>query len=184
MDVVTWTPETRRAIDQLFEEGLPTAEIGRRLGLTKNAVIGKLHRIALAPRMSTPVAPPQRNFFEFSGPSCLWPRAIRPTRTFTFAGRAASGEALLRRSRGGRLVRPRRIRRRPPKQPNGSSKSALCERRGTGVPQTAHRTVDASRVTGNMRSATMLRIIPMLAVAAPVFLRHRVEPHRSRIGRK
>ena len=41
MDVVTWTPERVEQLTQLFEEGLPTAEIGRRLGLTKNAVIGK-----------------------------------------------------------------------------------------------------------------------------------------------
>ena len=52
MDVVTWTPERVEQLTQLFEEGLPTAEIGRRLGLTKNAVIGKLHRIALSPRVS------------------------------------------------------------------------------------------------------------------------------------
>jgi len=50
MDLITWTPERVERLTQLFEEGLPTAEIGRRLGLTKNAVIGKLHRIALAPR--------------------------------------------------------------------------------------------------------------------------------------
>jgi hypothetical protein len=61
MDVVTWTPDRVERLTQLFEEGLPTAEIGRRLGLTKNAVIGKLHRIALAPRVTTPVAPPQRS---------------------------------------------------------------------------------------------------------------------------
>src|SRR5215831_16760462 len=55
MDVVTWTPERVERLTQLFEEGLPTAEIGRRLGLTKNAVIGKLHRIALAPRGGVPI---------------------------------------------------------------------------------------------------------------------------------
>ena len=86
MDVVTWTPERVEQLTQLFEEGLPTAEIGRRLGLTKNAVIGKLHRIALAPRVSTPVAPPQRNFFEFNGPSCLWPYGHPTDENFHFCG--------------------------------------------------------------------------------------------------
>jgi GcrA cell cycle regulator len=88
MDVVTWTPERVERLTQLFEEGLPTAEIGRRLGLTKNAVIGKLHRIALAPRVSTPPAPPQRNFFEFNGhgPGCLWPHGHPDDVNFHFCG--------------------------------------------------------------------------------------------------
>lgn len=34
----------------LWAEGLPTAEIGRRLGVTTNAVIGRAHRIKLPPR--------------------------------------------------------------------------------------------------------------------------------------
>jgi GcrA cell cycle regulator len=86
MDLITWTPERVERLTQLFEEGLPTAEIGRRLGLTKNAVIGKLHRIALSPRISTPPPPPQRNFFEFKGPSCLWPHGHPDDSDFHFCG--------------------------------------------------------------------------------------------------
>ena len=86
MDIITWTPERVERLTQLFEEGLPTAEIGRRLGLTKNAVIGKLHRIALAPRGGPPIAPPQRNFFEFTGPSCLWPHGHPDDADFHFCG--------------------------------------------------------------------------------------------------
>jgi GcrA cell cycle regulator len=98
MEIITWTTERVERLTQLFEEGLPTAEIGRRLGLTKNAVIGKLHRIALAPRGGPQIAPPQRNFFEFAGPSCLWPHG-HPDDT----GPPASRQALLRRARGARL---------------------------------------------------------------------------------
>ena len=29
MDLITWTPERVERLTQLFEEGLPTAEIGR-----------------------------------------------------------------------------------------------------------------------------------------------------------
>jgi len=76
MDIITWTPERVERLTQLFEEGLPTAEIGRRLGLTKNAVIGKLHRIARSPG--------RRGF----------PFLRRP---------AASRQTLLRRARGDRL---------------------------------------------------------------------------------
>lgn len=47
-----WTAE---AIDQLrafWAEGQSTAEIGRRMGITKNAVVGKAHRLELPARPS------------------------------------------------------------------------------------------------------------------------------------
>ncbi len=47
-----WTEETVACLRGLWSEGLPTAEIGRRLGITKNAVIGKAHRLVLPPRPS------------------------------------------------------------------------------------------------------------------------------------
>jgi GcrA cell cycle regulator len=68
----TWTQERIELLTQLWDEGIPSAEIGRRMGLTKNAVIGKVHRIALSPRVVT-AKPAPRNVFEFNGPSCLWP---------------------------------------------------------------------------------------------------------------
>ena len=104
MEIITWTTERVERLTQLFEEGLPTAEIGRRLGLTKNAVIGKLHRIALAPRGGPQIAPPQRNFFEFSRAGL--PVAARSSgrHGFPFLRRPpGSRQALLRRPRGDRL---------------------------------------------------------------------------------
>ena len=50
---VTWTPERIEQLTTLWEEGITTAEIGRRIGVTKNAVIGKVHRIGLVPRVVT-----------------------------------------------------------------------------------------------------------------------------------
>jgi len=47
-----WTEETVAQLRVLWEEGLSTAEIGRRLGISKNAVIGKAHRLQLAARPS------------------------------------------------------------------------------------------------------------------------------------
>ncbi|GGC32556.1 GcrA cell cycle regulator [Siccirubricoccus deserti] len=47
-----WTSE---AIDQLrafWDEGHSTAEIGRRMGISKNAVVGKAHRLNLPARPS------------------------------------------------------------------------------------------------------------------------------------
>ncbi len=47
-----WTEETIAQLRHLWSEGHSTAEIGRRLGVTKNAVVGKAHRLLLPPRPS------------------------------------------------------------------------------------------------------------------------------------
>lgn len=49
-----WTPERTTALMALWNEELSTAEIGRRLGITKNAVIGKVHRLGLQQRRPSP----------------------------------------------------------------------------------------------------------------------------------
>lgn len=47
-----WTDETIARLKALWQEGLSTAEIGRQIGITKNAVVGKAHRLGLPPRPS------------------------------------------------------------------------------------------------------------------------------------
>jgi len=47
-----WTDEIVRRLRQLWREGHSTAEIGRRLAVSKNAVIGKAHRLDLPGRTS------------------------------------------------------------------------------------------------------------------------------------
>ena len=69
----TWTEERIEQLTRLWEEGVTTAEIGRRIGVSKNAVIGKVHRIGLVPRVVKELPPPKRNVFEFTGPACMWP---------------------------------------------------------------------------------------------------------------
>lgn len=52
---------TAKAIDQLralWAEGHSTAEIGRRMGVTKNAIVGKAHRLDLSGRPS-PIRRPE-----------------------------------------------------------------------------------------------------------------------------
>ena len=51
-----WTDNTVARLRQLWAEGHSTAEIGRRLGVSKNAVIGKAHRLDLSGRQS-PIKP-------------------------------------------------------------------------------------------------------------------------------
>lgn len=47
-----WTNEVIDRLRALWAEGHSTAEIGRRLGITKNAVVGKAHRLNLSARPS------------------------------------------------------------------------------------------------------------------------------------
>ena len=47
-----WTDETIVRLRALWVEGLSTAEIGRRLNISKNAVVGKAHRLSLPGRPS------------------------------------------------------------------------------------------------------------------------------------
>ena len=49
---MVWNEETIRSLTALWIEGYSTAEIGRRLGVSKNAIVGKAHRLVLKPRPS------------------------------------------------------------------------------------------------------------------------------------
>lgn len=42
-----WTPENIETLKQLAADGLSCSLIGEQLGLTKNAVVGKLHRLGI-----------------------------------------------------------------------------------------------------------------------------------------
>ena len=47
-----WNDENVSRLRKLWDQGLPTAQIGKLLGFTKNAVVGKAHRIGLERRPS------------------------------------------------------------------------------------------------------------------------------------
>lgn len=47
-----WTDERISELTRLWNDGLSTAEIGKMLGISKNAVVGKAHRLRLASRPS------------------------------------------------------------------------------------------------------------------------------------
>lgn len=51
-DDFDWNSDTVAQLTSLWAEGLSTAEIGRRIGVSKNAVIGKSHRLELQARPS------------------------------------------------------------------------------------------------------------------------------------
>ena len=47
-----WNESNVERLRDLWDQGLPTAQIGKLLGFTKNAVVGKAHRIGLERRPS------------------------------------------------------------------------------------------------------------------------------------
>lgn len=79
----TWFPERDAALVRLWEDhSLSAAEIGRRLGVGKNAVIGRSHRLQLAPRRS-PIAR------HVTGRTELAPRPMPATLPLETIGRPA-----------------------------------------------------------------------------------------------
>jgi GcrA cell cycle regulator len=67
-----WAEETIIRLRALWDEGHSTAEIGRRLGVSKNAVVGKAHRLDLPARPS----PIRRDGSGRSSPRRSTPRRI------------------------------------------------------------------------------------------------------------
>jgi GcrA cell cycle regulator len=82
-----WTPDLILQLGTLWRQGLSTAEIGRRLGVTKNAVVGKAHRLALDPRPSPLKRPPAPRLTSQPGPSCSWPTGHPGEKSFRFCGK-------------------------------------------------------------------------------------------------
>jgi GcrA cell cycle regulator len=51
-DIVTWTDERIEQLRKLWDQGLSASAIGKQLGVSKNAVVGKAHRLKLPARPS------------------------------------------------------------------------------------------------------------------------------------
>ncbi len=71
----TWTDQVILDLRRLWDEGHATAEIGRRLGVTKNAVVGKAHRLDLPHRPS-----PIRRGEDAAQKPAPRPRVVLPVR--------------------------------------------------------------------------------------------------------
>jgi GcrA cell cycle regulator len=67
MTMETWTPERVERLRTFMDTGLSCSQIAAQIGVSRNAVIGKIHRLGLAP--GRPAGAPAR-----SSP----PRAARP----------------------------------------------------------------------------------------------------------
>jgi GcrA cell cycle regulator len=115
---MSWNEDNVRELRRLWDAGYSAAAIGRQIGLSKNAVIGKAHRLGLKARPSPikrgaarviveplqpkqqPPAPPVETTPVMrslppaprkiaSGPSCLWPIGDPGDTDFHFCGRPA-----------------------------------------------------------------------------------------------
>lgn len=88
-----WTPERTAALIALWGEELSTSEIGRRLGITKNAVIGKVHRLGLPQRRPSPKAKVEMvHVLRLDGlraGMCSWPIGDPGEEGFHFCGEVA-----------------------------------------------------------------------------------------------
>lgn len=100
-----WTDERVAELARLWEQGLTTADIGKILGVSKNAVVGKAHRIGLAGRPSpikrkpgeraarTPPPPPKpkgKSVVELNAVTCRWPIGDPKDSDFHFCGKKAA----------------------------------------------------------------------------------------------
>lgn len=94
---MTWTLERVSELRKLWATGASTAEIGRRLGVSKNAVVGKAHRSGLAPRPSPirrlPASPPPMprpvRLAAVGKAVCHWPFGDPQDDDFRFCGAEA-----------------------------------------------------------------------------------------------
>jgi GcrA cell cycle regulator len=91
-----WTDERTGILRALWQEGLTTREIGVRMGITKNAVVGKAHRLGL-PKRQSPIAakePPAEviRLDSLAMDMCSWPIGEPGTDEFRFCGRKAVPE--------------------------------------------------------------------------------------------
>ena len=87
-----WTPELVQELTKLWSEGHSTSEIGRRLGITKNSVVGKARRIDLAMRRKPAqkkIIPKVITMDRLRANMCSWPMGDPGTEEFRFCGAEA-----------------------------------------------------------------------------------------------
>lgn len=87
-----WTRERVVELTKFWASGLSASEIGRRMGITKNAVVGKVRRLDLAMRRQPP--PPKRpasvvTLDRLKANMCSWPTGEPGQPDFRFCGKVA-----------------------------------------------------------------------------------------------
>lgn len=88
-----WSPQRIAVLIALWQQGLTTSGIGIRLGVTKNAVVGKVHRLGL-PQRQSPIRQakpkePEGEVIKLDALNigmCSWPYGHPGTSEFRFCG--------------------------------------------------------------------------------------------------
>ncbi|MEO5376097.1 MAG: GcrA family cell cycle regulator [Alphaproteobacteria bacterium] len=92
---MVWTEERIAQLVRLWNDGLTTGEIGKQLEVSKNAVVGKAHRLGLTSRPS-PIKRSKvekaedtriRSVVELSALTCRWPIGDPRDANFHFCGK-------------------------------------------------------------------------------------------------
>jgi len=91
-----WTPTRIAILIAHWNEGLTTSEIGNRLGVTKNAVVGKVHRLGL-PKRGSPIRQKPRpaeiiSLDALRPGMCCWPDGEPGAEDFRFCGEPAQSD--------------------------------------------------------------------------------------------
>ncbi|MBL8643786.1 MAG: global cell cycle regulator GcrA-like protein [Rhodospirillaceae bacterium] len=96
-----WNDEKIGKLKKLWSEGLTTGEIGKRLGVSKNAVVGKAHRLGLKgrpspikrPEAAAATAAPKKEpvkiftLTDLNHNTCRWPIGDPKHEDFRFCGK-------------------------------------------------------------------------------------------------
>ena len=98
----SWTQERLEKLQKLWDSGLSISQIGEQLGVTRNAVAGKAHRLKL-PKRQSPISKTERQKnkevkqrelplrlvlrdIKWSRSKCVWPSGDPKTVEFNFCG--------------------------------------------------------------------------------------------------
>lgn len=97
-----WTEDRLKELKKHWNSGLSISQIGRKLGVTRNAVAGKAHRLKLPKRQSPILKEPRAQAkptkkrdlplrmvlrdIKWSRSKCVWPSADPQTVEFNFCG--------------------------------------------------------------------------------------------------
>jgi len=87
-----WNAECVEELTKLWATGLSASEIGRKLGITKNAVVGKVRRLDLAMRRQPTTSKVDRTIItldSLKANMCSWPNGEPGKPNFRFCGKPA-----------------------------------------------------------------------------------------------
>ena len=83
---MSWTDERIETLKKMWEEGHPASKIAEELGgVSRNAVIGKAHRLGLAKRPS-PIKRGGATILDLTERMCRWPIGHPGEKGFHFCG--------------------------------------------------------------------------------------------------